>query len=325
MSFPSLLFLLPALVQSGASQTDKPVISFPKPHHDFGKIPPDRKVTHRFKVVNTGKAYLNITHLNPSCGCTATVLEKWSLAPGEETFIEAAFNPAGMRGVVRKSIQVISNDPVTRASTVTFEAEVVSEIMPSTTALFFTDVPRSAPRKAELRLVSGNGQPVTITQIKAPGAPYLTATWKNEGNDAMVQVLFEPAKVPARQRSGNDAITIGTTNSRMPTIVVNASWEIRPVIVAEPPRVSFVDAAGKALKGRLMLKHVDGKPFTVKGAECRNSLVTVEGLGKRAAQQELQVALSAASRRGVINERLILRTDDPDQPELEVFVSAVLQ
>jgi hypothetical protein len=65
-----------------------PIISFDKVHHDFGRISPDRKVAAKYKVTNTGNAFLSITQVRPSCGCTYTLLGKWSLAPGESTEIE---------------------------------------------------------------------------------------------------------------------------------------------------------------------------------------------------------------------------------------------
>ena len=88
-----------------------PVISFDKTHYDFGRITPDRKVAAKYRVTNTGNAYLSITQVRPSCGCTSTVLGKRSLAPGESTEVEANFDPHGFRGKVHKSIQVVSDDP----------------------------------------------------------------------------------------------------------------------------------------------------------------------------------------------------------------------
>ena len=158
--------LLPALIAPAAllAQAPEPAISFDKVHFDFGKISPDRKVSAKYKVTNTGKAFLNITHINPSCGCTSTMLGKWSLAPGESEYLEATFDPKGNKGVVRKSIQVASNDPKNGVLTLTMEADVVQEIMPSTSSLFFLDVPRNTPRKAVVRL--------SLIHISEPTRPY---------------------------------------------------------------------------------------------------------------------------------------------------------
>ena len=111
-------------------------ITFDTMHFDFGKISPDKNVSHKYKITNHGNAVLNITNVNPSCGCTYTAPEKWSLVAGESTVLEATFNPAGFRGPVRKSLVVISNDPKNPAQTLTFEADVVQEINVKTTSVF---------------------------------------------------------------------------------------------------------------------------------------------------------------------------------------------
>ena len=318
MRIPTL-FLIPTLVFSQA-----PALTFEKVHHDFGKISPDRKVTHRFKATNAGNAMLNITHLNPSCGCTATVPGKWSLNPGESTEIEATFNPAGMKNLVRKSIQVTSNDPKTPVQTLTFEAEVVQEINLESSALFFLEVPRGTTRKATVRLRSGNAQPVVVTEIKAPGAPYLSGTAKADGKDAVVEMTFDPKKVPLGSARGVDKITLRTGSATQPTLTVDIQWEIKASITSTPDRVVFKDGAGKDHRMTLTLKHVDGRAFTLTGAKPTSSLLRVEGLGKKAAQQDVVVVLAGSAKAGSYNERVEFTTDDPDQPVVELRVAAFL-
>lgn len=319
-------FLLLAVPAICLAQAPAPAITFEKLHHDFGKISPDRKVSYRFKVTNTGNATLNITRLNPSCGCTSTVLGKWSLEPGESTEVEASFDPSGFRGEIRKSIQVISEDPAKGTVTLSFQAEVVQEIMPSTNVVFFYDVVRTVPRKATVRLASGNGQPVQVKETKAPGAPYLGTSVKAEGNDAVLDIDLDGRKVPQGKRRGVDALTVVTTNPKMPLITLSVQWEMKPTVTAAPERVAWVEPAGKELKGLVTLKQADGKPFRVLEAKSSNPLIKVEGAGKPAApQQEVQVLLAASAKPGSYAETVTLSLDDPNQPELTLRVSAVLR
>ena len=158
-----------------------PAISFDKVHHDFGRIPPDRKVAAKYRVTNTGNAYLNITQVRPSCGCTYTVLGKWSLAPGEATEIEATFDPRGVKGMVRKSIEVVSNDPKTPAITLSLEAEVIQEIMPSVESVYFHQAPKSLTTRSQVRYTQrqwgaradrgreGTGRPLPHLRLPARG------------------------------------------------------------------------------------------------------------------------------------------------------------
>lgn len=308
------------------AQAPTPVLSFNKVHHDFGRVHADRKVSYRFKATNSGGAPLQIKQVVPSCGCTYTLVGQWYLKPGESTEIEATFNPAGMRGSVRKSMQIISEDPVNPSITLSFEADVVQEIMPSTTALFFDDVQRSTPRKATLRLESGNGQPVQVLDAKAPGAPYLSATFRSEGRDVVVEVVLEGSKVRPMQQSGVDTLTIRTRSERMPLIPISIQWALRPSVTASPAKVAWNEVAGKALRATLTLKHADGKPFRVLTAKPSNSLIQIEGVGKAAAvRQELTISLGAKARAGSYNEHILFTLDDPDQPEIDIRLSAVLR
>lgn len=316
-----------ALVIPVVCVAQTPVITFEKTHHDFGKIGADRKATYRFKVTNTGQGTLNITRLNPSCGCTSTVLGKWSLAPGESTEVEVSFDPRGFRGVVHKSIQVISDDPAHGEVTLSFEAEVIQEIMPSTTTVFFYDLSRTTPKKSTVRLASGNGQPVQVKETKAPGAPYLSATAKNEGNDAILDINLDGRKISSGKQRGVDSLTVITTSEKMPVITINVQWELKASVLSTPERVAWVEPAGTELRSPINLKQVDGKAFRITHSKSSNPLIKIEGSGGKtgAPQHDLQVVLAASAKPGTYNENVILFLDDPNQPELILRVSAVLR
>ena len=326
MPFPMLLLPAICLVATQVQAQPQPHIAFDALHHDFGKIGGDTKVSHRFKVSNQGDANLNISRLNPSCGCTSTVLGKWTLGPGESTEIEVTFNPAGFRGLSRKSIQVVSDDPKSPTQTLTFEAEVVREIMPSTESVFFQDLLRSVPRKASVKLESGNGKPVQVTHVKAGDAPWLHFATRQQGLDAWVDITLDGHKVPAGKQLGADVATVHTSNPRVPTVNLTIQWEMRPSVSIDPVRVAWVDPAGQELSTTVTLKQVDNKPFRILAARTSNPLLKVDpGPKGAAAIHKLQVQLSAKAKAGSYTEKVLLTLDDPDQPELEIRVSASLR
>jgi len=330
MLFPASLLLVPALVAVQAPPAQAPAAQphmvFDALHHDFGKIGPEAKVTHVFKVTNDGKAYLNITRLNPSCGCTSTVLGKWSLAPGESTQIEATFNPKGFHGLARKSIQVVSDDPVNPTQTLTFEAEVIREITASTDSVFFQDVIRTVPRKATVKLEAAAGRTVQITEVRSPDAPWLTFGTRGGGAEAFVDITLDGRKLPAGKLIGADVITVGTTNPRVPTLTLSVQWELRATITADPVRVAWVEAAGTERSASVTLRQKDNKPFRILSAKTSNSLLKVELADRGAAASHLfTVTLSASAKPGTYMEKVLLTLDDPEQPQCEVRVSAALR
>ena len=302
-----------------------PIISFDKVHHDFGRIPPDRKVSAKYRVANTGNAYLNITQVRPSCGCTYTMLGKWSLAPGESTEIEATFDPRGVKGLVRKSIEVVCDDPKTPAITLSLEAEVVQEIMPSVESVYFHQAQKSLTTRSQIRYSSGNGEPVQIVDVKAPGAPFLTFAYRPEGKDLVLEVAFDGHKVPAGQLRGVETATVRFTNPRVSQLPLNIQWDLKPSIQPSPVELVFQDTVGKELRQRLTLKQVDGRPFRVTGVRPSLQGMRVEGLDQKAAHVELTVIIPANLQAGHYSEILALSTDDPDQPGLTIRVVALLK
>jgi len=302
-----------------------PVIHFDKVHHDFGRITPDRKVAAKYRVTNTGNAFLSITQVRPSCGCTYTMLGKWSLAPGEATEIEAMFDPKGLKGGVRKSIEVVCNDPKTPTVSLTLEAEVVQEIMPSVESVYFHHALKSAVARSQIRYASGNGEAVQIVEVKAPGAPFLAFSHHTEGRDTVLEIAFDGRKVPAGQDRGVDQATVRFTNPRMSQLPLNIQWDLKPSILASPMEVLFQDAAGKELRQKLTLRQVDGRTFRVTDARPSLQGLRVEGLNQKGGSLELTLVLPASLKAGRYSEVLSLSTDDPDQPELTVRVVALLK
>ncbi|MGD2036078.1 MAG: DUF1573 domain-containing protein [Bacteroidales bacterium] len=88
-----------------------PVAHFEVKDHDFGTIGADKPVKCSFVLKNTGNTDLVIRALKPSCGCTVAKLKRKSLSPGEQTKIEAEFDPEGRSGEFKNAIAVITNDP----------------------------------------------------------------------------------------------------------------------------------------------------------------------------------------------------------------------
>jgi len=88
-----------------------PVIDFKEKIFDFGKTTSQKEIEHFFEFTNTGKSDLIIRKIRTTCGCTTVAPEKTVLKPGESSSFKTIFSPGSRKGVQRKSIYVITNDP----------------------------------------------------------------------------------------------------------------------------------------------------------------------------------------------------------------------
>lgn len=73
--------------------------------YDFGKIPQGKPVFHVFEIKNTGKAVLQVTDVQASCGCTTPVWQREAVQPGGTTSIKVGYNAADA-GFFEKTITV---------------------------------------------------------------------------------------------------------------------------------------------------------------------------------------------------------------------------
>lgn len=93
--------------------------------HDFGKITEGEKVSHVYKLKNTGDNPLVINDVKPSCGCTSPNWTKDPIPPGQEGKIEVQFDSQGKSGNQSKTVTVMANtDP--KVKILKFTGEVVS-------------------------------------------------------------------------------------------------------------------------------------------------------------------------------------------------------
>jgi len=86
-----------------------PVMQFSETEYDFGVIKEGDKVSHTYKVKNTGEVPLIIQDVKPTCGCTAPDWTKTPIPPGGEGFVKAEFDSQGKQNLQNKFVTVTAN------------------------------------------------------------------------------------------------------------------------------------------------------------------------------------------------------------------------
>jgi hypothetical protein len=309
-----------------AQALPQPRMTLESTHHDFGKIAPDTVVSHRFKVTNTGDALLTITKLNPSCGCTSSVVGKDHLAPGESTELEVTFNSAGYTGPIEKSVGVVSDDPAQPSQTLAFTGEVAPNVKVSNEEVRFLDLGRGDRRRVSVQLESGTSQPIQLTDVQMSEAPWLGVTTREMGRNLWVDFDLLAKRLPPGQMTGTDTVTVHLRNPGPSTITLKVLWEQVPPVIATPRRVAWAEPAGKPLNMAVQLKSRDHKAFRILSTRTTNPLVQVSGVSpKAAASQAVQVQLSPTAPPGDYDEKAILTLDTPGHPEFNVRVIATIR
>ncbi len=74
---------------------------------------------------NEGKNPLIIRKIQPSCGCTASKVDKWEIPAGDSATIEIEFNTLGREGDDLKTLTIITNDPAHPVSKIYLKGTIV--------------------------------------------------------------------------------------------------------------------------------------------------------------------------------------------------------
>ncbi|MDR0498489.1 MAG: DUF1573 domain-containing protein [Holophagales bacterium] len=307
------------------AQAPEPRIAFDAIHHDFGRVLRGQKVSHKYKAANNGDAPLQIKEIQVSCGCSSAILGQRSLLPGESTFIEVQYDSSGDIGAIRKGIDVILSDPANPTVGLTFEANVVREVMPSRTVVFFDAVPRSGSASETIRLESGIGQTVTVKEIKVP-VPYLECEQQLIGNDVLLDVKINGKLIPKHASKGQDVLIVHTTSCHDPILRFNIFWETASPIIVSPKQVTWSAPSGSELRASVAIAHSSDLPFRMLKAKSTSRYIKAINIGKHsAAKHTIIIVMTAKTKPGMYREKLTMNLDDPNQSILEIDVIAALR
>jgi hypothetical protein len=117
--------LLLLILLSSTALYAKSGIKFDKVAHDFGSIQQNTVVRAAFSFKNTGNSLLVIDRVRTACGCTNTMLSEKELRPGEQGLLEIAFDSAGYKGKITRTVTVYTNDPDNREIKLKITANVL--------------------------------------------------------------------------------------------------------------------------------------------------------------------------------------------------------
>ena len=297
--------------------------------HDFGKVPSNSKSTHAFRITNGGGKDLVITRVHAACGCTSTLLGKSTLAPGESTGLEAVFNTGNGHGPVEKTIRVESNDAKSPAMILSLAAEVVRELYAEPSTAMFFDAARHVVGELTLHLASDSG-PVKIADLDLASTPYLSADIRMEGDEAALDLHFDPTKVAHGQTQGKGHFQVMTSQPNNGKLLVPVVWSLARIFVLTPDRIGAQMVAGEEQRVTVRIHRADGKPFKILGASSEDATSKAPNLKIQLPKKpkgkalELGVLISAGSAPGLYREKIVIMTDDPFEQTLIMHVNLIV-
>jgi Protein of unknown function (DUF1573) len=321
------------LVAATVLAAGKPKATVAEPLKDVGTVSKGDKIVHDFVIKNEGDADLQITNVQPACGCTVAEFDK-VIKPGQTGKVHAVVDSATFSGPISKGVSVFTNDPEHPQIELTIHAKVEPYIsIKPGYARYITVQGEPLEGNIAQTLWAPDGTSWDITGIDSP-FPFLAVTFheaKPEERlpDAKGKQWKVEMKLSNQAKVGplSDYVTVHTNHPKQKIVQIPVSGFVRPVVATTPPNADFgkieiKEPIRKALNIRNFatepIKVTSVDPTLPKGIETK--LETLE----EGREYQVRIILNPELAKGPFLGKLIIHTDSPKVPTLEVEVKGIV-
>ncbi len=225
----TLCVLLSVWFASSASAQRGPSIEFDSPTRTVTKVMDGEAIHQLFKFKNTGDTQLEITGVEPSCGCTSALPVPSKVAPGQSGQIKVEIQTQGFAAQsknltevvpVSKTVIVRTNDSRQPQVVLTVNFNVAPEIVVSEPSIYFGSNPRGREVTRELTLEITPDRPVKLLSAVATDANVTVRLEPVAGSNDKKFRLIAVQKPTAAEGAHFGSIVIKTTSQLKPQVIV---------------------------------------------------------------------------------------------------------
>lgn len=241
---PAPAVAAPAAAAPATTKTNAPRIQFSETTFDFGKAKPTDTLRHDFIVTNTGTAVLEVTAVQPGCGCTVAGTWDRQVEPGKTGKIPIQFNAGSYNGRVTKGITVTCNDPAQATHALQILATIWHPIDVQPPYVNFLQIAGEETNETKVvRIINNLDEAVTLEPPVSASAlfkPEVKTVRAGKEFELHVNYLG-----PVSNAIPQGGITIKTSTTNMPVLNVTAYAMPQPALVPLP---SLIQLPGGPLK-----------------------------------------------------------------------------
>ena len=287
--------------------------------HDFGQKLQGDVVQHEFRLENDTGAPLRISgvQLTPPLSLARMPAV---IPPHAHATLAVRLDTSKVQGDYEGRILVKLDGGGER--TFAFDGKVVRPIEVVPMPAFFISTSKGAAKSASLEIVNREEAPLAL---EAPaGAPFpATLETLEAGKRFRLTVTVPPTATPGRL---NQRLELRTSSQRQPVLYVGLNSIVRERVYTFPDAVDFGRVHGGRPGGQtLMVYQSGGKGFNVEPRSDIPGLAIAAEPGPQGDRVQLTLTLPADAKPGPVKGTIIVRTNDPEFPELRVPVTGSVE
>jgi hypothetical protein len=296
------------------------------PVFDAGTLPVGQPIEADFVIQNQGDAPLEITQVQPACGCTVASYDE-TIEPGASGIVRAVVDTTSEVGPNAKAISVFTNDPQNPR----IQLSIESNVKPFLTlepgyARFTSFVHEDRDQSIPQILWTDDFQDLEITAVELPQSwvdvSYRETTDtessdKGVGKQWRIDVTLSKA-APVGLLA--DRVLLRTNHPQQKVVEIPISGFVRPMVAVTPPELNFgkIDPAD-AQKWGILVRNFGSAPLQIEGVDS-----TIEGIEvaveplQEGQQYKLVFTPTSKMAKGLFKGRVELATNLPQQPKITV-------
>jgi hypothetical protein len=301
----------------------QPKVQVTNPLYDFGTALEGKMVDHVFKIKNTGQGQLEIRGVKTSCGCTAAAPSKNHLGPGESADISVGFDTHFQKGHQVRTITAFTNDPTTPQAVMTMQGMVKQQVAAVPAQVAFGTVHKGTAASQEVAIDDLMNQKDFQVSSVSNSNPAIKVT-KEPRKDGKPGAILKVDLLPTMPAGPfDDSIKIVT--NRVP-MNIDVFGTVTGDLALDPQQVSF----GIVPRGQdvvRILKLTNSSQRDVKVLDIASSTPSVSASAdpvKPGKEYRITVTLRRGTPDGQLRGQLAIKTDDPEQNNVDVPFYAIV-
>lgn len=295
---------------------------------DVGEVPVGEEIEAVFEIRNDGTAPLEITRVQPDCGCTVAEYDE-TIAPGQVGTIQATVETIDIVGPNTKVITAFTNDSISPRLRLTVESDVKPFLgLDPGYARFQSFVQHDRDQTVPQILAAPDFEDLEILAVESP-QPWIEVEHREaEEHERLAEAsgtqwrLDITLSADAPVGPVSERVLVRTNHPDQESISIPVSGFVRPMVAVLPPDVNFgtVDPTERQEVG-VLVRNFGSSPLRIEDV---HSGVTGIQVDIEPIQEGLQYKLVFSTTpelvEGSFDGVVEVFTNLPDQPTITVTV-----